>query len=43
MKSIYMDIVKYNMLMTSELLSVLKVFKENHIDVYNLSPNWQWL
>ena len=27
-----MDIVKYNMFMTSELLNVLKVFKENHID-----------
>ena len=32
MKSIYMDIVKYNMLMTNELLNVLKVFEEKNID-----------
>lgn len=31
MKKIYMDIVKQNMLMTSELLTVLKLLKENSI------------
>jgi len=32
MKSIYMDIVKYNMLLTSELIKVMKVLEENDIN-----------
>ena len=32
MKKIYMDIVKENMLMTSELISILKLLKENNIN-----------
>ena len=31
MKSIYMDIVKYNMLLTSELIKVMKILEENDI------------
>ena len=32
MKQTYMDIVKQNMLMTSELIKVMKLFKENDIE-----------
>jgi hypothetical protein len=31
MKSIYMDIVKQNMLLTSELINIMKLFEENNI------------
>jgi hypothetical protein len=31
MKSIYMDIVKYNMLLTSELIKIMKLLEENDI------------
>jgi hypothetical protein len=31
MKSIYMDIVKYNMLLTSELIKIMKILEENDI------------
>ena len=32
MKQTYMDIVKQNMLMTSEMIKILKILEENHID-----------
>jgi hypothetical protein len=32
MKQYYMDIVKQNMLMTSELIKVLKILEENNIE-----------
>ena len=32
MKQHYMDIVKQNMLMTSELIKVLKILEENNIE-----------